>query len=109
MNKTVVFVTFVALAAIGIIGATILSLANSPSIDKYVTFLVTILGLVSVAAGTFAALRDVKKTQDDQNTTLETVKRQTNGTLSSLLRDRDEKAIENARLRAELAALKGEQ
>lgn len=89
MNKTVLFVTFACLAALGIIGGLVLMIHRPDATATFTNLLVLILGLVVSAAGTFYALG---KTNDK----LDTVVRQTNGQLSS-------KEDEISRLRQKLA------
>lgn len=75
MNKTAVFITFVALAAIGLIGALYLLVERPDASATFTALLVQILGLVVVAAGTFYALGKT-------NEKIEEVQTQTNGNLS---------------------------
>lgn len=89
MNKTVIFITFVALAAVGLAGSVLLLIIRPESVSSFTTLLITVLGLATTAAGTFAAL-------GKQGKEIETIKRQTNGTLTA----RDN---EIAALRAALA------
>lgn len=88
MNKTVVFVTFSALAALGILGAVYLLVERPDASATFTNLLVLVLGLVISAAGTFYGLGRV-------NEKLDTVQKQTNGTLSALME-------ENARLTRQL-------
>lgn len=88
MNKTVVFIAFTALAAVGIAGLVVLMIHRPDATATFTSTLVTILGLAVTAAGTFYAL-------GKQGEKIDTIKTQTNGTLSKLRED-------NARLNAEL-------
>ena len=88
MNKTVIFVTFAALAALGIVGSILLLIHRPDATATFTNLLVLVLGLVVSAAGTFAALGKV-------NEKIDVVQKQTNGQLSA-------KEDEIARLRAEL-------
>lgn len=99
MNKTVVFVTFTCLALVGIIGAALLLLFKAEGYGNFVALLLQILGLVTIAAGTFAAL-------GNQDKKLEVVKKQTNGTLSDLLSKIEEKDNINRQLTEQLVELK---
>lgn len=87
MNKTVVFVTFAALAAIGLIGGAFLIVERPDASATFTNLLVLVLGLVVTAAGTFAAIGKVAEK-------VEVVQQQTNGT--------------NSALREEVARLNGE-
>jgi hypothetical protein len=80
MNKTAVFICFSALAAIGLIGAVVLSIHRPDATATFTSLIVTVLGIAASAAGTFYAL-------GKQGEKLEEIKTQTNGNLSR----RDEK------------------
>lgn len=88
MNKTAAFLAFVGLAAIGLIGAVVLLIHRPDASATFIAMVVTVLGLASTAAATFYAL-------GKQGEKLDTIKTQTNGTLSKLRE-------ENARLHAAL-------
>ena len=75
MNKTAVFITFAALAALGLVGSIYLLVERPDASATFTALLVQILGLVVVAAGTFYALGKT-------NEKLEDVQKQTNGNLS---------------------------
>lgn len=75
MNKTVIFITFAALAAIGLVGSIVLYVFRPDATATFTSQLVVILGLVASAAGTFYALGK----QGDQ---LKQIEKQTNGALS---------------------------
>lgn len=98
MNKTVVFVTFACLALVGLVGAVLLLMFKAEVYDSFVALILQILGLVTVAAGTFAAL-------GNQASKLEVVKKQTNGTLSAMMEKINEKDAVNATLHARIAEL----
>ena len=76
MNKTAVFVTFAALAAIGIVGSVVLQIYRPDASANFTNLLVTVLGLSATAAGTFYGLGKA-------NERIETVVKQTNGTLTA--------------------------
>lgn len=92
MNKTVMFVTFSCLAALAISGSVVLAIVKPEANGNYIGFAFQILGLVTVAAGTFYGLGKA-------NEKLEVVRKQTNGTLTGLLRTISEKDAEIARLK----------
>lgn len=75
MNKTAVFITFAALAGIGIVGTLILIIHRPDATATFTSFLLTILSIVSVAAGTFYGF-------GKQGEKLEQIQKQTNGNLS---------------------------
>lgn len=99
MNKTVAFVSFAILAMLGIIGAVIVLLVRPEYTNTLTTILVNVLGLVTVAAGTFYSLGKV----DEK---VVKIKEQTNGTTTTLIEEnlRKERVImslieENERIR----------
>lgn len=89
MNKTVIFITFTALAGVGLIGSVALLIFRPEASQDFTTLLITVLGLATTAAGTFYAL-------GKQGQEIATIKSNTNGTLTR-------KDDEIATLRAALA------
>lgn len=85
MNRTVAILTFVILVALGVAGYVVLSIVKPDSRDAFVTFLLIMLGQVTIAWG---ILWNLGRTNDK----LETVKKQTNGTLSTLVERTDSQA-----------------
>ena len=84
MNKTVIFITFAALAALGLIGGLVLLVTRPDASATFTNLLVLVFGLVVTAAGTFAAL-------GKQNEKIDKVVTQTNG-INSALRTQLEEA-----------------
>jgi hypothetical protein len=84
MNKTVVFVCFAALAAIAICGGGYLLVVRPEAQATFGVFAGGILSSVVLAAGTFAAL-------GKQGEKIDEIKRNTNGTLSELRAEIQEK------------------
>ena len=78
MNKTVIFVTFAVLAAVGLVGCVVLLAlgVDTDRLAQFTTLLITVLGLASTAAGTFYAL-------GKQGEKIETIERNTNGRLEA--------------------------
>ncbi|WP_322412067.1 hypothetical protein [Microbacterium invictum] len=95
MNRTVMFVTFSTLAALGIIGTALILLLRPDATATFTALLVQVLGLVTVAAATFYGLGKA-------NEKLEKVERQTNGTLSELRAENDRLTRENIELAKKL-------
>ncbi|MGN7968023.1 hypothetical protein [Microbacterium sp. 22296] len=91
MNKNIAFIVFGLITLAGIAGAVFIMIHRPDATATFTTFLLTLLGLVVVAGGLGAGLNSVQQK-------IETVQRQTNGTLSK----KDE---EIARLNAEVANL----
>lgn len=90
MNKTALFITFAAVATVGLVGLGLIYLQAPEQAPGFIAGLVTVLGLVSASATTFYMLGK----QDEK---LEVIKTNTNGNLSRL-------QDENAALRAQIAA-----
>lgn len=76
MNKTVIFIVFATLAALGIVGAIVLLLHRPDATATFTAFVVQILGIAAIAAGTFYGFGKT-------NEKLEEVRAQTNGNLSA--------------------------
>lgn len=96
MNKTVVFISFAALAAVGLVGSVVLAIYRPDATATFTQLIVTVLGISASAAGTFYAL-------GKQGEKLEKIEKQTNG---SLTRRDDEIATlreENVRLLSQAA------
>ncbi len=102
MNRTVAFVVFAILAALGLAGSVVLHVFRPDATATFAGLIVTVLGLVSVAAGTFHALGRQGEKIDRLHQETTTVKHQTNGTLSALLARNNDLFTENAALRAAL-------
>ena len=83
MNRTVVFVTFAVLAALGIGGTLVLLIHRPDASATFTAFIITILGPVSVAAAQFYGFGKVTEKTDAQNEKLATIERNTNGRLHS--------------------------
>lgn len=99
MNRTVVFVTFALLAALGLIGALVLTIERPDATATFTAYTLTILALVASAAGTFYGLGKLNDKTETLKEEVRGVARQSNGNLS--VRDQ-----EIARLR-QLALSKG--
>jgi hypothetical protein len=97
VNRTVIFVTFASLAAIGIVGSVVLQLFRPDASATFTNLLVTVLGLSATAAGTFYGLGKA-------NERLETVVKNTNGTLSAKDEEIQRLHREKEQLLAALAA-----
>lgn len=90
MNKTALFITFAAVATIGLVGLGAIYVLAPEHAPGFIAALITVLGLVSASATTFYML-------GRQDTKLDEIKTNTNGNLTRL-------QDENAALRAQLAA-----
>lgn len=91
MNKTVMFITFSALGAVGLLGTVVLLILRPEAVQGFTSLLITVLGLATTAGGTFYML-------GKQGEQIQKIDRQTNGTLSAL-------RIENDRLTRKLEEL----
>jgi hypothetical protein len=95
LNKTVVFVSFVAIAMIGFAGICIIAIVRPDATATVINTLITVLTVVSGFAITAYSLGKV-------NDKVEVVQKQTNGTLSTLIAANNEKDAEILRLRAQM-------
>lgn len=77
MNKNIIFVSFAVLAGLGLIGCAVLLIVRPDATATFTSTLTIILGLVVTAASTFYGF-------GKQSEKLETIAKQTNGTLSAL-------------------------
>lgn len=75
MNKTVIYIVFAILASLGILGTVALLIYRPDASATFTAFVVQILGIAVVAAGTFYGFGKT-------NEKLEEVQKQTNGNLS---------------------------
>ncbi|WP_029259748.1 MULTISPECIES: hypothetical protein [unclassified Microbacterium] len=75
MNKTIIYIVFAVLAALGIVGTLALLFFRPDATATFTAFVIQILGIAAVAAGTFYGFGKT-------NEKLEAVERQTNGNLS---------------------------
>lgn len=100
MNKTVMFVTFAALAVVGLAGTVALLIVRPESATTFTTLLITVLGLATTAGGTFYAL-------GKQGEQIKKIDRQTNGTLSELRAENDRLTRENVELAKQVPATTG--
>lgn len=102
MNRTVVFITFAILAMLGVVGVVVIIVLSPEFTTVYTGFLINLLGMVTIAAGTFYGLGKM-------NDKVDIVKQQTNGTLSKLLEEKNA-STETIRIQAEqIAELKAAQ
>ncbi|MBD8466785.1 hypothetical protein IFU30_10950 [Plantibacter sp. CFBP 8798] len=83
MNKTAIFITFACLAALGIAGTLILQIHRPDATATFTSFIIQILGLVSLAAATFYGFGKANEKTEAQNSKLEVIERNTNGRLHS--------------------------
>lgn len=89
MNRTVVFLVFAVLVGIGLLGALFLVVYRPESSSLFVGYLVQLLGLTTVAAGTFYGFGKL-------NEKVDIVKTQTNGNLErrdNMIAERDEEIL----------------
>jgi hypothetical protein len=77
MNKTVVFIAFAVLAALGLIGCMFILVYRPDASATFISLLITVLGLVTSAAVTFYGLGKA-------NEKIDQVVTQTNGINSAL-------------------------
>lgn len=75
MNKTAIYIVFAVLASLGILGTVALLILRPDASATFTAFVVQILGIAVVAAGTFYGFGKT-------NEKLEEVQKQTNGNLT---------------------------
>jgi hypothetical protein len=97
MNKTVMFITFAVLVLVAFVGSVVLLVVRPDASATFIGQVVQLLGLVTVAAGTFAGIGKL-------GGQVEQVRSQTNGTLSKLSTERDAALAELARRDGKAAA-----
>jgi len=100
MNKTAVFIVFAALAALGIIGTGLLLAFRPDATATFTAFIVQILGIAAVAAGTFYGFGKT-------NEKLEQVEKQTNGSLHRRDQEIERLTRENMELAKQLPPTTG--
>lgn len=100
MNKTAVFVVFSILAALGIIGMVALLIWRPDATATFTAFIVQILGIAVVAAGTFYGFGKT-------NEKLEAVEKQTNGNLHRRDLEIERLTLENIELAKQLPPTDG--
>lgn len=100
MNKTLLFIVFAILTALGLAGYLVVLLLRPEHAVAYVGTLVMLLGLVSASATTFYML-------GKQQRTLEEVKTQTNGNLTALREQVESKDAQIAELQRQLVQVVG--
>jgi hypothetical protein len=94
MNKTVVYVTFACLVALGIVGTLLLLFIAPQHFGTFTGFLIVLFGVATTAAANFwqlgKAKEELQNVKTETSTKLDVVQRQTNGTLSKLIADLNE-------------------
>ncbi|MBF4565420.1 hypothetical protein [Plantibacter sp. VKM Ac-2876] len=83
MNKTAIFITFAYLAALGIAGTLILQIHRPDAPATFTSFIIQILGLVSLAAAAFYGFGKPNEKTEAQKSKLAVIERNTNGRLRS--------------------------
>ncbi|KAA9105000.1 hypothetical protein [Microbacterium rhizomatis] len=82
MNRTTAFICFALLACLFTIGGVLIFLFRPDATATFIAFAVQLLGIVTVGAGTFAAL-------GQQGKKIETIQQQTNGNTSRLMAENE--------------------
>lgn len=82
MNRTVVFVTFAALAGVLVLGSVILAIHRPDATATLNSLIVTVLAVVAGSAGTFYGLGKLNEKVDAVKAQTEATQIQTNGTLT---------------------------
>lgn len=85
MNKTAAFISFAALAGVGLVGSVVLAIHRPDATATFTGLIVTVLGIAASAAGTFYALGKQGEKIESQTSKLDTVAKNVNGNTSRLL------------------------
>ena len=95
MNKTVVFITYAVLVALGLIGTVLLLIVAPQHFGTFTGFVVVLLGLATSTAANFwqlgKAKEQIQEVRTETSEKLDIVQRQTNGTLTKLTDRLEEK------------------
>lgn len=95
MNKTLIYVTFLVLVVLALIGSTLIIILTPNQFSTFTGFIVVLLGIATTFATTVAALektkREVQNVKHETSTKLDVVQKQTNGTLTKLIETNTEK------------------
>jgi Co/Zn/Cd efflux system component len=97
------FLGFVGVIILGIVGALFLYIFQAPGADKFVSFIFNSLLVLSSAATMLWGLNKVHNQQEKTDEELKSIKAQTNGSLSARDERIRELENENAELRVEAA------
>lgn len=90
MNKTVIYIGFIALIALSLIEALVLLWFAPEHFATFTAYIAVTLGVASTFAVTIWQL---KQHRDETSAKLDVVQRQTNGTLTRLIEQGDEKTL----------------
>lgn len=116
MNKTMVYLAFIALIVIGLLGALLLLFIAPEHFGTFTGFILVLIGLATTFAGTLwsmgktkeavaEAKQHIEELKVDANTKLDVVQKQTNGTLTRLVEDNKKLSEEKAALQRRNAEL----
>lgn len=95
MNKTLIYITFIALVALALAGTVLIILVVPQHFGSFTGFIVVLIGLAGSFAATVSSLertkQEVQNIKTETSAKLDVVQRQTNGTLSKLIETVEEK------------------
>lgn len=103
MNKNYMFLGFICVAGLGIIGAAFIFIFNAPGADKFVTYVFNTLITLGSIATMLWGLNKAHNQQEKTDKEVEIIKTQTNGSLTARDKRIKELEEENAQLKVEKA------
>lgn len=108
MNKNYMFIGFIAVGALGIVGAGFLIFVKSEGADKFIQYVFSILSVLGAMGVTLWGLNKTHDQQSNLEGEVKTVKEQTNGSLHRRDEQIEELKAINAELMVELAVVRKE-
>jgi len=108
MNKNYMFIGFIAVAALGLVGAAFLFFVQSPSADKFVSYTFNTLSTIGAMGVAIWGLNKTHGQQEKLEGDINTVKEQTNGNLHKRDMKIEELKAMNAELMVQLAVAEKE-
>lgn len=108
MNKNYMFIGFIAVAALGMVGAGFLIFVKSEGADKFIQYVFSLLSILGAMGVTLWGLNKTHDEQANLKGEVQTVKEQTNGNLHKRDMQIEELKAQNAELMVQLAVTEKE-
>lgn len=108
MNKNYMFIGFIAVGALGIVGAGFLIFVKSEGADKFIQYVFSLLSILGAMGVTLWGLNKTHDQQTNLEGEVRTVKEQTNGNLHKRDMQIEELKVMNAELMVQLAVAEKE-
>lgn len=108
MNKNYMFIGFIAVAALGIVGAGFLIFVKSEGADKFIQYVFSLLSILGAMGVTLWGLSKTHDQQTNLEGEVKTVKEQTNGNLHRRDMQIEELKSQNVDLMVQLAVAEKE-